>query len=752
MGHALAFDLFGAAGNVDLSFDPGSGVNGQVAAIALQPDGKMIIAGQFTTVQGFLRHKIARLNADGSGDSTFDSLPELSNPDWAVYSVALQPDGKALIGGAFIIGGFNSLARLNSDGSLDGDFNPSGLRSGSFPMVVQPDGKVLIGGAGISRLNANGTLDSTFDTNAAGFGSVACITLQPDGKVLVGGDGYLARRNANGTLDSSFNPGAGANSGIRTIVVQSDGKVLIGGSFTSVNGTDRHGIARLNADGSLDNSFDPKLNGLNPLVNCVVVQSEGKILIGGSFVLANATNQTCLARLNSDGTPDGAFNPSPGSEVNSIVAQLDGRVLAGGYFTIAGGASRNRIARFNADGAPDGSFDPGRGLENTFTKLVALSDGNVLAGGPLTFVNGPNQTGNLRLNANGSVDAAFSSDTNFNHGFGVRQYGNCGSEVCYNIAYPTAATALPDGKVVVGVSIDYWQCDPFDGGCVVSTRYSIFRLNADGISDSSFVFTNLVNNVAALGSVKAIAVEPNGKIVVGSAAFNTVRIARLNADGSWDNSFNPGAGPNGGVESVALQPDGKMLIGGNFSTFNGTIRKNLARLTSNGSLDDSFNPGSGLNGTIFSIALQSDGRVVVGGDFTAVNGENRNRIVRLNADGSLDSGFNSGTGPDGTVRSLALQSDGDILISGEFITVNGLVRPFVARLHGAGASPALSIAKSDAGMTLSWPSSAGFVLDQSFAATGVWSQVESAYTTNLNVISIREPVASENKFYRLRKL
>src|ERR1044071_2845975 len=113
----LCFQSHGAAGDVDLSFDPGSGVNGPVNAVVVQPDGKVIIGGSFTTVKGLQRFKVARLNADGSGDSSFDpgtSLAELNNVDWYVSSVVLQPDGKVLIGGVFIVGSFYGIARLNT--------------------------------------------------------------------------------------------------------------------------------------------------------------------------------------------------------------------------------------------------------------------------------------------------------------------------------------------------------------------------------------------------------------------------------------------------------------------------------------------------------------------------------------------------------------------------------------------------------------------------------------------------------------
>src|SRR4029434_8943900 len=111
-------------------------------------------------------------------------------------------------------------------------------------------------------------------------------------------------------------------------------------------------------------------------------------------------------------------------------------------------------------------------------------------------------------------------------------------------------------------------------------------------------------------------------------------------DGSLDNSFNPGTGPDYGVTSVAVQPDGKVLIGGYFYNVSGTNRNGIARLNANGSLDNTFDPGGGSNGGVKALALQSNGKVVIGGDFTTVNGTSRNHIARLNTDGSLDSSFN----------------------------------------------------------------------------------------------------------------
>jgi len=139
--------------------------------------------------------------------------------------------------------------------------------------------------------------------------------------------------------------------------------------------------------------------------------------------------------------------------------------------------------------------------------------------------------------------------------------------------------------------------------------------------------------------------------------------------GTLDPTFNPtdvgfgiGAGTNSFVNASVLQPDGKIIIGGGFGTFNGAVRNRVARLNADGSLDDTFDPGGGGNNSVYSIALQLDGKIVIGGAFTIFNGSVRNNVVRLNADGTLDNTFNPGSGSNNTIRAIALQPDGKILI------------------------------------------------------------------------------------------
>ena len=129
-----------------------------------------------------------------------------------------------------------------------------------------------------------------------------------------------------------------------------------------------------------------------------------------------------------------------------------------------------------------------------------------------------------------------------------------------------------------------------------------------------------------------------------------------------DTTFNPGTGANSGVSAIAIQSDGKIIIGGQFSTDNGTGRNRIARVNSNGSLDTTFNPGTGADNEVSAIAIQSDGKIIIGGWFTTYNGTGRNRIARINSDGSLDTTFNLGTGPNGGVSAIAIQSDGKIII------------------------------------------------------------------------------------------
>jgi uncharacterized delta-60 repeat protein len=268
----------------------------------VQSDGKIVIGGNFTTVRGVTRNRVARLNSDGTLDTNFNP-----NVDGNVYAVAVQSDGKIVIGGSFTsVGGTtrNRVARLNSlDGSLDTTFADPYIGGASVDAVaVQSDGKVIAGG--------------TFTSVGAWF-----LTQT-----------YLARLNSNSDRDTAFNSNVGApccavNGWVKTVAVQSDGKIVIGGYFTSVGGTTRNRVARLNSDGSLDTSFNPNVDGN---VNAMVVQSDGKIVIGGEFTSVGGTTRNRVARLNSNGSVDTSIDPNVDRTVRAMVVQSDGKIVVGG--------------------------------------------------------------------------------------------------------------------------------------------------------------------------------------------------------------------------------------------------------------------------------------------------------------------------------------------------------------------------------------------------------------------------------------
>ncbi|HST51127.1 MAG TPA: Calx-beta domain-containing protein, partial [Pyrinomonadaceae bacterium] len=350
-------------------------------------------------------------------------------------------------------------------GSLDAGFDRSAAPNTVYSVVEQPDGKILIGGyfSPILRLNADGSTDTSFNTGTGANAIVNTVVLQPDGKVLIGGyftfvnqtsHNFFARLNSNGSLDTSFNTGTGANNTVWALALQPDGKILVGGDFSSVDGVARNGLARVNADGSLDTTFDAAL-GLSQTVHAILIQPDGRILIGGSFSRVNGTTRNNIARLNADGTLDTSFDPGSGASdvVLSIARQSGGKVLIGGQFTKVNGATQNRIARLNTDGTLDMSFNAGSGANN-FVEVVAVQpDDGIFIAGDFDIVNGTARNRIARLTANGALDATFKPVLTASPG-GVH-----------------SLFVQPDGKVLAG-------SDAF--GYTGSTRNSyLFRFNGD---------------------------------------------------------------------------------------------------------------------------------------------------------------------------------------------------------------------------------------------------------------------------------
>ncbi|MDT5271195.1 MAG: fibronectin-binding autotransporter adhesin [Acidobacteriota bacterium] len=378
----------------------GSGANGFVSVVAVQPDGKIIFSGDsnFTAYNGDFSapRNVMRLNADGTRDTAFN--PGGTGANEPLRALAVQPDGKIIIGGFFTAYNGDSSApdgvmRLNADGTRDASFNPGGSGVGVVTaLAVQPDGKIIIAGGffftayngdssaplGVMRLNADGTRDASFNPGGSGAGGlVTALAMQPDGKIIFSGDSSayngdgsaprnVIRLNADGTRDTAFNPGGtGAIGPVHALAVQPDGKIIIGGFLTAYNGDSSapDGVMRLNADGTRDASFNPRgagtccagAGGTDAYVSEVAVQPDGKVVIGGFFTAYNGdfSAPRNVIRLNADGTRDTAFNPGGTGPNGSARAALqpDGKVIIYGSFTAYNGdfSAPDNVMRLDGD-------------------------------------------------------------------------------------------------------------------------------------------------------------------------------------------------------------------------------------------------------------------------------------------------------------------------------------------------------------------------------------------------------------------
>jgi uncharacterized delta-60 repeat protein len=380
---------------------------------------------------------------------------------------------------------------------------------------------------------------------------IAGVWLVPQWKnLLPGADKPGSKHHLPGSLDTNFNVGSGSSGDLRSLALQPDGKILAGGRFKAFDDVALQGIVRLDTNGSLETTFSPSPHGV---VHAIALQADGKIVIGGDFTSVSGHRRSRLARLNADGSLDNDFDPGGAlnHEVRSLLVQPDGKILVGGSFDAAGGRRHNRITRFNANGARDKGFNPGGGASRIVWAFAIQPGGKILVAGDFPAFN---------------------------------------DRPCGYLA----------------------------------------RLQPDGSFDPSFQIGS-----GADGPVLALYIQDNGKILIGGkfAVFNGIprnHLARLNPDGTVDASFDVGVGPDGGVRSLVAQPGRKIIIGGAFAAFQGTPRSHIARLNANGSLDQTYDPGDGAaDGDIWCMALQPDLKVIVAGVFKTFDNVESGHIARL---------------------------------------------------------------------------------------------------------------------------
>jgi uncharacterized delta-60 repeat protein len=382
-------ETVGVPGRLDPSFN--AAIDGVIHSILTQPDGTMLIGGGiYQTVNGVNRNGIAKLHSDGSVDTNFVSADAAASR--FVRSIALQPDGKVLIGGRFLYPAIGTpdtydtycVARLNTDGSLDQKFK-SIFQGSVSSLLLQPDGKIVIFGDflsdlgdrkdAVARLNPDFTRDSTFRTVVTDqkFGDDRALAAQADGKLVIGGyfdlvnnlpHSRLARIKSNGSIDTGFNTGV-FNGGVDAMTIQRDGKILVGGYFSTLRSGQPNAIARFEPNGGLDFGFAPGM--IDGFVSAIAVQTDGRILIGGNFRSVDHVPRNRLARLNANGSLDLSFERGRGSSfeggarwVYSVAIQSDGKILVGGDFEFVDGVRRVGMALLNDQFRLTVVSEPGR--------------------------------------------------------------------------------------------------------------------------------------------------------------------------------------------------------------------------------------------------------------------------------------------------------------------------------------------------------------------------------------------------------
>lgn len=383
---------------IDTTYNPGIGPNQKVIDVEVQEDGKAVIVGGFITYNNVSRRYVARVAVDGSLDTTFDPGTGASHH---INAVDIHTGGKILIGGRFTKfdgATVNRVARLNTDGSLDTTFQTinGGADAEVWALAVQPDQKILIGGAfthvnavgrvRIARLNSDGTLDASFNAGVGPDLTVRFIELQADGKILVGGHfrkwngvntARIIRLNSDGSVDNTFSSPLPDNGYVSEIIKdEGDGDIYISG------GTRR--LLRLNNDGSVQ--WEAGLS-FNSDPNAILLTQDGKIITGGYFTKHGATTRTRLARLNSNGTLDAVFDPDQGANKRflRLALQPDGRIIGVGEFTTYRGQTRNFITRMINDIriGPFFSLQPVTQTveEGTVFTLATMAEGQI----PVTY-------------------------------------------------------------------------------------------------------------------------------------------------------------------------------------------------------------------------------------------------------------------------------------------------------------------------------------------------------------------------------
>lgn len=700
---------FAAAGSLNTTyletvpaayFDSKGGFGGNTPNDSITlPDGTIIVVGGFTSYKfKTIAKAIAKIDSNGNLDAAFNSLMG-TGANGAIYQIVRQPDGKIILAGVFA--GFNTTTAVN----------------------------------GIIRLNADYSVDSTFVSNIGtgtnAGGTINNVELQSDGSIILYGyftsfngtavAGKLIKLSPAGVLDTTFNTTIGTGipyTKTATILVQADNKIIVAGAFTTFNGAASPRIIRLTSTGALDSAFVTAIGaGPDFTVDGLAIQpSTQNILVAGSWTLWSGVARQTIVRLSPAGAIDTAFQANTGTThtfyVSKMFVQPDESVIFFGTITMMNGISMNRFGRMSSEGVIDSAYaaNLGGGVSNSANTVERLSDGSIFAMGQsgidnfyAGYINKVSPTGVVTKYRFGYTIPKVAVDSSGN--VFVASLGSFNNTGVSRLA-KLSSTGIIDTTFIANlgaVDANVLDIKPLvDNTILIAGQFStikgvasptIAKLSSTGILDTTFS-TNI--GTGGNSAVQALAVNSNGSIILVGyfALFNGVtvnRIVKLSSTGVPDSAFTTqtGTGSNNTLMTVAVQSDGKILTGGSVTSFNSVSVGRLLRLNANGSLDTAFNTalGTGITaGGPNAMAVQSDGKILVGGSLTVFNGATVGRLIRLNSDGTPDSTFisNIGTGPNSTIMRILIGQNNKIYAAGYFSSWNGSPVTGVVRLNSDG--------------------------------------------------------------------
>lgn len=470
-------------------------------------------------------------------------------------------------------------------------------------------------------------------------------------------------------VDPSFKPVIKGIPYISAIHTLTDGKIIIGGEVSSVGLTPTRAVLKLNADGTMDQTFQSSIFLVNPgRISTIEVDQDGKVLVGA--IQQKLDGSDYLIRLNPDGSFDGSFsNGNKLQHINRIKALPDGKYLVTSSYTYQLPACFYRI---NNDGSIDETFNAYQEPGGSYTgALEVQEDGKILCA-----INYPSTTPNIflsklvRLNPNGSLDETFET--------GICEYSEINPFI-------NDIKLQSDGKIVIAGIFKTFKNQAVS---------SIVRLNSDGTNDPSFNNPGFLDTLISYGTITSIDISTKNRIAVtGTYFFNAnfyETVVSINNDGSINGSFTPSRfllPMRSWANPTVRYDDDRLYILGDHLSVNSTMCMGIAAIDSTGTLIKEFSPLIGGNPIVSAVLQQKNGKIIIGGVFSQVDSLYTNNIVRFNKNGTVDTTFlrNIGTGLDLQLRSIACQSDSSIIIGGDFTSVNGNQTGLLARLKPDGS-------------------------------------------------------------------